>query len=79
MKKDVTLLGGPSDGMTIAVKAPLADTHPITAQGDTTVDYYLVEHPLTKRKVYAHPRVYARLIHGQTDDAGEIEEKSTED
>lgn len=79
MKQDVTLLGGPSDGLSVAVRSPLADTFPVTSEGDQTLDYLLVEHPLTHRKVYAHPAVYARLIHGQTGDGGEVEEKSTED
>lgn len=83
MKQDVTILGGPSDGMKLAVKQPLADTFAVVERtestGDQTVDYCLVEHPLTHRKVYAHPAVYARLIHGQTGDSGEVEEKSTED
>lgn len=83
MKHDIALLGGPSDGTTCTFKDPLADTLAVVEKtengADQTVDYYLVEHPLTRRKVYAHPRVHARLIHGQTDDTEETEEKSTED
>lgn len=83
MKQDVTILGGPSDGMKLAVKQPLAATFAVVEKaestGDQTVDYCLIEHPLTKHKVYAHPTVYARLIHGQTDGNEEIEGQSTED
>ncbi len=80
MKQDITILGGPFDGKGLAVKEPLADTMAIVEKtesaGDQTVDYYLIDHPLTNRKVYAHPAVHARLIHGQTS-PGEAE--STED
>lgn len=79
MKQDVTLLGGPSDGKSVALKAPLADTLAVVESGDQTVDYLLVDHPLTNRKVYAHPSVYARLIHGQTGGSEETEAQSTED
>lgn len=72
MAQEISLLGGPSDGMGLKLKTPLANTLGVVekteSKGDQTVDYYLTEHPLTKRQVYAHPAVYARLIHGQTGD-----------
>lgn len=83
MKQDVTILGGPSDGMKLAVKKPLADTFAVVEKAestsDQTVDYYLAEHPLTKCQVYVHPAVYARLIHGQAGDSEGDEDQSTED